>query len=458
MKKKLLYVVHNTISNPPFGGLEIHQDTLANNVKDKYEIYFLYSIENPEKKGRIFVFSNQKYEKIESIIGERNNYADYLSDRKIEKWFSQILVKYSISLVHFFHFINNVPSLGIISKAMGIPYVVSIHDFYVVCRYFTLMDYRGKYCNVGLSTNTCDACLRKRANIPEGSQASRRDFYRRILENAGSVIYMSKSTKDKVEEVYPSLKLHHLSRVHGAPLPVANPVSYRPYNQKISSHNQNLSVVVPGNLALHKGGIYLIECIKELKNEDIQFHFWGSIDGSIKKMLEEIAPTKVSFNGRYDIGKLPYYKYDLSLHLSVWPETYCQTLSEAWAARLIPICTNIGAFSNRVQHGINGFLVDYENPMELVMLFRDLIVNKTKINIMREYVDDTLFLNQAQHADMYIEAYEKILISDELLVNGNSHRSEGFGLNELHIYTRRATWHHVGTKHPEDSLIVPNLD
>ncbi|WP_273403671.1 glycosyltransferase [Actinobacillus porcinus] len=457
MKKKVLYVVHNIVSNPPFGGLEIHQDTLAKNIAEEYEVYFLYSVENPEKKGRIFIFSDSEYNKIDSCVGQRNNYADYLTDRQVEKWFAQVLYRNSIDLVHFFHFINNIPSLTFISKAMGVPYVVSIHDFYVVCRYFTLMDHRDKYCDIGLSVNQCDTCLNKRAGLPIGSQSSRRDFYRKVLEEAHSIIYMSNSTKQKVEDVYPSLVNHPYPRIHGAPLPKSKAEEYRILSEN-RIQNDLLHVVVPGNMALHKGGVYLVEAIKQLRNREICFHFWGGLDKNIEKMLREVAKDRVVFHGRYDIGGLPYFKYDVSLHLSVWPETYCQTLSEAWAARAVPICTNIGAFNDRVTHGVNGFLVDYQKPESLTFILDDLAINRKKIARVKAMIDDSLFLNQTQHANMYKEVYSQLVTDCKPIGFYNFNTKRDLGLYELHFYTRRTTWHHVGIKHPEDTLIIPDID
>lgn len=457
MKKKILYVVHNIVRNPPFGGLEIHQDALAKNIVDEYEVFFLYSIDNPEKRGRIFIFSDNEYKKIDSCVGERNNYGDYLSDRKVEKWFARVLYQHAIDLVHFFHFINNVPSLALVSKALGVPYTVSIHDFYVVCRYFTLIDYKDKYCNIGLSTNQCDTCLGKRAGLPIGSQSSRRDFYRRVLEEANSVIYMSNSTKQKVEDVYPSLIAHPYSRIHGAPLPKFNAEEYRTSPQE-RIQDDLLHIVVPGNMALHKGGVYLVEAIKQLRNQNIRFHFWGGLDKNIEKMLRETAEGMIIFHGRYDIGGLPYHNYDISLHLSVWPETYCQTLSEAWAARVVPVCTNIGAFNDRVRHGVNGFLVDYQKPESLTFILDDLAINKKKLAQIKMMIDDSLFLNQIQHAKMYKEVYNEITKNCKSIDCYNFNINREFGLYELHFYTRRTTWHNVGVKHPEDTLIIPDID
>ena len=49
---------------------------------------------------------------------------------------------------------------------------------------------------------------------------------------------------------------------------------------------------------------------------------------------------------------------DLGLMLSVVPETFSYTLSELWAAGVPVLATNLGAFSDRIVEGHNGWLVE----------------------------------------------------------------------------------------------------
>lgn len=47
---------------------------------------------------------------------------------------------------------------------------------------------------------------------------------------------------------------------------------------------------------------------------------------------------------------------DMALFLSVWPETYCYTLSEVWQAGIPPLAPNLGAFAARIKNRVTGFL------------------------------------------------------------------------------------------------------
>lgn len=459
-KPKLLYCVHNTINSSSFGGLEIHQDVLSKNIKDRYEVLFLYSIKSPDNTGRRFILTDSEYRELESCKGNYNDYNSYLSDRSVEKWFSVVLKEFNISAVHFFHFINTVPSLCYIAQSQGVPYIVSVHDFFVGCRSFNLINHRDTYCGAEIETSKCDTCLSMKYGIKEGSQTIRRSFYREVLERSACIIYMSPSTKKIVESFYPGLKYHNYSRVHGAPLPMYSPEHYRPsVSKEVKSHN--LRVVIPGNLALHKGGIYLIEAVRKMKDENIDFYFWGNMDANIERMLKEVIPDNVFFNGKYKQGGLPYHEYDVSLHLSIWPETYCQTLSEVWAARVVPICTAIGAFSDRVIDGENGVLVDYKKPESLAFALRDFSRNRNKIDLIRSNISDRLFISQSQHAAMYSEAYSHVLesyhfISSKPGFNEDDKDIEGYGLSEIQVLMRGVSWHNESRTHQEDVLIIPN--
>ncbi len=62
--------------------------------------------------------------------------------------------------------------------------------------------------------------------------------------------------------------------------------------------------------------------------------------------------------GRYSAGDIAALQVaDVALNLSIWPETYCISLSEAWQNGLIPIVTDVGALGDRVKDGVNGFKV-----------------------------------------------------------------------------------------------------
>jgi hypothetical protein len=76
------------------------------------------------------------------------------------------------------------------------------------------------------------------------------------------------------------------------------------------------------------------------------------------------------------------------MHLSILPETYGLTLSEAWTLGLVPIVTNIGAFGERVSDGINGIKIPVGSSTDLIKALQTLLSQpSTLANLRKPLVD-----------------------------------------------------------------------
>jgi glycosyltransferase involved in cell wall biosynthesis len=118
-----------------------------------------------------------------------------------------------------------------------------------------------------------------------------------------------------------------------------------------------LKVVILGSLASHKGVTVLAEIMPRLT-------------GFADLFLIGCGEEGRQFAGRDNVIVIPSYtrdelpvhlmnaQTDIGLLLSVVPETFSYTLSEFWAAGIPVVATNIGAFADRVQDGVNGWLVE----------------------------------------------------------------------------------------------------
>lgn len=408
-RPRLLYVVHNTIKEPSFGGLEVHQEILSQNLKDRYEIFFFYTV--PDGSGkRHAVLTDSNYKELLRSQRPFNIGHANLQNPEVERFFSQVLSGYSFDLVHFFHFINNVPSLAHIARGHGIPYGISFHDFYTGCREFNLLDHNRRYCqNDHTRLGDCDICLSKRFKFPAKSQQIRRDYFGDVLARADTLMFVSKSAQTIHEGIYPQIALAGARRVHGAPIPNSQWSLARASHLSEDIDSRRVRFVVLGNFGEHKGAGYLLDALTVCPSLDAEFHFHGGAPDDIKKRYKEAIGDRAVFHGKYAPGDVDLRHYDFSLHLSIWPETYCQTLSEAWAAGIVPIVTNIGALGERVSHGVNGYKTDPERPATLATLLMEIVANPEIHLTPRLQINDDLFLDQVQHARLYDEAYSEVL-------------------------------------------------
>lgn len=461
-RPRLLYVVHNTIRNPPFGGLEVHQDVLAQNLKDRYEIFFFYTV-NEVQKGRRGILADCNYQELEISDNPTSFGHENLQNPDLEKFFSLCLSKFDFDLVHFFQFMHGTPSLAHIVRSHGIPYGVSLHDFYTACREHNLLDHNGRFCqNDRTKLFDCDICLKKRFKFPNKSQQIRRDYFGDILSRADTLMFVSRSTKEIHEGIYPQLAMAGARRVHGAPIPNSQWPIARSIRLKKPIGDRIPRFLILGNLNEHKGGTYLLDALEACSDFQAEFHFHGSISDTIKQRYQDALKHQAVFHGRYSPGTLDLSVYDFSLHLSIWPETYCQTLSEAWAASVVPIVSDIGALGQRVSHGVNGYKVDPGRPATLTKLLMEIGADPEKHLAVRAKINDDLFMDQSQHSRLYDEAYREVLDRRINTVRHPMRRVEGVKsgatLEVLQRRGRTAFWSKGRGGHPKVEDHLPSLD
>ena len=264
-RPRLLFVCHNTLKSSLFGGLEIHQNVLAQNLLDAFDIFFFYK-EREQAERITYRIADNNYNPIEEFTVGKIETKFHLSNETYEKKFSDILVRHRIDLVHFFHFINHLPSYALVAKALGVPYTISVHDYYLGCIKFNLLDYTNRYCeNSAEAITQCDVCLSAN-NMTPGSQANRRAFYGRVLDGAFRIITVSKSTTDILTRIYPQLEGIGKILSHGAPLPSrATVMSER--KRTVAQASERLKIIVFGNLAPHKGSDAIVRAMNLLRKE-----------------------------------------------------------------------------------------------------------------------------------------------------------------------------------------------
>jgi hypothetical protein len=102
----------------------------------------------------------------------------------------------------------------------------------------------------------------------------------------------------------------------------------------------------------------------------------------------------------------------VSLHVSIWPETYCLTLSEASTIGLVPVVTDIGALGERVTEEVNGLKIEVGSVDQLCASLRDL---STSPNILSKLQNPTIPVPCAQmteHLNILHGIYDPLIKSN----------------------------------------------
>lgn len=398
---RVLHVTHNLIINKPFGGIEVYQDRIVRGFENNGEFEFLFLVpDNPSLASKIRLV-NAQYEIIEETTFLNSVTQEVLTNPEREAHFSRLLTAYSIDIVHFQHLLGHVPSLPYIARALGLPTVLSLHDYYCLCWQFNLLDHTGQFCEPENITETaCDICISaQRGGLPH-SQSCRRSFFGRMLSHVDILHFNTGEVAHRYKSVYPLLMQHRGIQVNG--VPITDGIS-----PHVTPANRPIRVVILGNFIVTKGADFLIHLFCQMKSDNVLFEVLGYIEPTIQDEVNQLTLPNVTFKGGYT----PAQQTDLlcgasiALFASKWPETYCLSLSEAWQAGLVPIAPEIGAFAERIQHGINGFKFKPGHLAEAVDHLRLLIEDEVLLTKVQMHIGEHLYETISSHSEWLTNLY-----------------------------------------------------
>lgn len=441
----LLMVSHNVRARGHFGGVEVYQDLLSHGLQGRYRVLFFLQAASGFHKYEVLDCNGAH---LDTITLQRPVGAFDLLHEELERAFYTILRRYGVDLVHFQHCLNHTPSLVFVAKALGIPTVLSLHDYYPICHEFNLVGHHGVYCEPDrISPSQCDVCLGQKYRLHSGSQARRRSFWNETLASVDAVLSNTEGVLALFARIYPAIAHHRQCAV--LPVPVADCVT--PRVAGASPLSLPLKVAVFGNFSVSKGGDILLRCLAHLAGAPIEFHVLGRIDPVYYEFLRGLAGECLFLHGAYNGANLADLIGDchVSLHVSVWPETYCLTLAEAWRLHLVPIVTDIGALGERVRHGVNGFVIPCRNEGALIDLLLQLAHEPASLERLRARIvqgQEELYVTEQDHLAALTALYARLLPSPSA---GPGQESglvpiEPLSARELGIFRQASAWGEEG--------------
>ena len=282
-------------------------------------------------------------------------------DAIIAEW----LLLHAIELLHIRHLAWHGLGLPEVARALGIPVVLSLHDFYIACPTIKLLDAEMRHCG-GLCTQgaaDCRAELWPAEQVPplRNNFVHRwREMLRPALAACDAFVTTSAHARAVILASYPELDGRDFRVLaHGrsfdsflAPAPKA-----------AAPAEGVVRILVPGNISAAKGA-RLIEAMVALdQGQRVEFHILGDA-GALRA-----APGLV-LHGRYTrdefLDRVEALDVQFGAVLSIWPETYCHTLTELWAAGLPVFALDLGAVGERIRAQGGGWLFETREPAALL--------------------------------------------------------------------------------------------
>ncbi|WP_428377418.1 glycosyltransferase family protein [Lichenicoccus sp.] len=424
---RVLMCTHSTIHSNEWGGVEVYQQTVAAMLERHADILFWL-----RRDGQCQLVDSA------GLVLERFDmhpigWLDSLTDAAEEAAFANVLGQYGFDLVHFQHLGHHAASLPIIAKACGVGTVFSAHDFFLVCSRYTLLNHDQVFCDIGhKAISACDICLRKAEDLPAGAQQTRRAFMVEVISAIDVFLFGTPYSEWLMLQVYPGLARRR-RLVLGIPMPrgAAADVPRR----HADAPDGRLVIAVVGNFLRAKGADMVMSLIEEANPALFRFHLLGAAEAQYSEVLARLDRPNVTCHGRYAPGDTsPLAQADVALHLSIWPETYCISLSEIWQAGLIPVVSDIGALGDRVEHGVNGFKVRVGDTSAVLDTLELLRASPALRRAIRAALGPHLWTDASDYAARLLETYRSVTATRPL---GDARL--GLDAGQLHLLPH-ATW------------------
>ncbi len=397
---RVLMCTHSTMRQPDWGGVEVYQQILVTALAQSVEVLFWL------RRGTTCTLEAEDGTLLEQFTTPEIGWLDSLTDAAEEAAFANALCQYEIDVVHFQHLGHHTASLPMIAKSCGAGTVFSAHDFFLVCARYNLLNNALQFCNIGeRSITACDICLRVAENLPAGAQQTRRSFMAEMLRSLDVLLFGTAYSRQLTQRIYPHLAAKRCE-VLGIPTPVDARAAARTTEP---AAERPLKVAVVGNFLRSKGADTILSVIETVDPARFRFVLFGKAEAQYEEVLARAAHPHVMYRGRYAVGDLDASDgCDVSLHLSIWPETYCISLSETWQRGMIPIASRIGAFADRIEHGRNGFLVEIGDAAAVVGLLEALRADPAKLAALRANITPNLWTDGDGYAASLLAIYRAV--------------------------------------------------
>jgi len=278
--------------------------------------------------------------------------------------FVELIGREAYDIVHFHLTIGMGETLYESMPTLSIPYVVTLHDYYLFCPRITMMNWRDENCG-GPAQAKCEACVGVidqvdvlyRASrklklplpriLPSRMVTRRNDKIHGFLLGARAILAISTRMRSFFEARYPGIEciVAHVGTDSARIAPV------------VKTPSENLRFTFIGTLSHHKGADVLFELAERIQRSDIEFHFYGRVLEA--RAGARLAKSSVVDHGPYGEADLPEIMAgtDLGMVLSIWEEGAGIVVMEFLNYGTPVLATRRGGLPDFVNDG-NGFLFE----------------------------------------------------------------------------------------------------
>ena len=346
-RPRLLFVVHEGS-----GGAVATNRDLMRALGDEFECFAFTSDRHVLRLRRI---DGASTEVIREWQLERPLLLRELTRPDYRDAFAAALEQCAPELVHVRHLFKHTFDPVRLTAAYELPTVVSFHDHYFLCPTIHLLDEQGRYCG-GECTPSGGDCPTVRAGSMPVLKHAFVYQWREEVQAAFKAVDAFVTTSDYTRDIHRRFLTVTRERPfqlieHGRDLSQLEGLTEAP------KPGRPVRILIPGHLDRHKGAELLSEMSELDRDGRLELHFLGEVPERYRHLGH--------VHGAYERDTLADWVRDIRPAFvgvfSATGESYSHAVTEAWAAGVPVLATDLGAQAARVRAHGGGFVVPHDD-------------------------------------------------------------------------------------------------
>lgn len=303
----------------------------------------------------------------------------------LERIFERVLLELEPDVVLVSHLMDHSPGYVSIAHRWGIPVVLELHDYYMVCEQARLQRVSGELCEGPNAGSACAAYCFAGQQHSLQRWALRTHMFRRALEQADALVAPSRFVADYFTAGFGSSI--SMPRVIGNGVELA---ATAPRGSARGAEPGPLRIGYVGSIVEHKGVHVLVEALRQAGLRSAHLNLFGvAVAPYFSRILEaagEVPGLVLKAFGPFDPNGLAMLLEDVDVVVvpSVWWETYSIVIREAYACGIPVVASRLGALPEGVREGENGLLFEAGSSGQLADLLQTLDSDRGLLGRLRD--------------------------------------------------------------------------
>ena len=245
-----------------------------------------------------------------------------------------------VRCVELHHTLGHPPAILELAARLAVPHEVFVHDYASFCARIALVP-EHSYCGEP-PVSGCEACVADHgSNLEEAiGPAALVARSAEVLAAARRVVAPAADVAARMRRHFPATRLEVMpwedDSLVESPPPTRRPVRH---------------VCVIGGIGVEKGFEVLLACVRDAAERGLPLRY--TVVGYTADDERLLAAGPVFITGQYEeaeaVDLIRAQAADIALLPSIWPETWCFTLGQAWRAGLRAAVFDLGAPAERVR-------------------------------------------------------------------------------------------------------------